>query len=111
MKGVGAAGKLLMTNHDGDLVAAGIPASIFIAYTSELANSAMRDRERKLEALGQAFDAELAVLKQADAGHRLRQAFGAPLSDAIMMSNSLEMLEAPETLGAPILDGPETCVG
>lgn len=77
MKGVGAAGKLLMTNHDQ-------PEAVILSLQefrrlSELADSAMRDRARKLEELGQAFDAELAVLKQADAGNRLRQAFGAPL--------------------------------
>lgn len=47
---------------------------------SHLAESALRDQERKLQALGQAFDAELAVLKQTDAGSRLRQAFDAPLA-------------------------------
>lgn len=45
---------------------------------TELAESARRDKERKLEALSQAFNADLAVLKQADAGRRLRQALGAP---------------------------------
>jgi PHD/YefM family antitoxin component YafN of YafNO toxin-antitoxin module len=78
MKGVGAAGKLLMTNHDQ-------PEAVILSLQefrrlTELAESALRDRERKLEGLSQAFDAELAVLRQADAGSRLRQAFGAPLA-------------------------------
>ena len=47
---------------------------------SALAESALRDKERKLAALSEAFDADLAVLKEADAGRRLRQAFGAPLA-------------------------------
>jgi hypothetical protein len=45
-----------------------------------LAESAQRDKQHKLEVLSQAFDAELAVLRQADAADRLRQAFGAPLA-------------------------------
>lgn len=78
MKGVGAAGKLLMTNHDE-------PEAVILSLQefrrlSELAESALRDQERKLQALSQAFDADLAVLQQADAGSRLRQAFGAPLA-------------------------------
>lgn len=78
MKGVGAAGKLLMTNHDQ-------PEAVILSLQefrrlSDLAESALRDQERKLQALSQAFDADLAVLKQADAGSRLRQAFGAPLA-------------------------------
>lgn len=77
MKGVGAAGTLLMTNHDQ-------PEAVILSLQefrrlSELAESALRDQERKLQALSQAFDADLAVLKQADAGSRLRLAFGAPL--------------------------------
>ena len=78
MKSVGAAGKLLMTNHDQ-------PEAVILSLQefqrlTELAESALRDKQRKLEALGEAFDAELAVLRQADAGGRLRQAFGAPLA-------------------------------
>jgi PHD/YefM family antitoxin component YafN of YafNO toxin-antitoxin module len=78
MKGVGAAGKLLMTNHDQ-------PEAVILSLQefrrlSELADSALRDKERQLEQLSQAFDADLAVLKQAGAGGRLRKAFGAPLA-------------------------------
>lgn len=78
MKGVGAAGKLLMTNHDR-------PEAVILSLQefrrlTELADSALRDKEHKLEKLSQAFDAELAVLRQADASSRLRQAFGAPLA-------------------------------
>lgn len=77
MKDVGAAGKLLMTNHDR-------PEAVILSVQefrrlNELAESALRDQARRLQALSQAFDAELAVLKQADAGDRLRQAFDAPL--------------------------------
>jgi PHD/YefM family antitoxin component YafN of YafNO toxin-antitoxin module len=73
MKGVGAAGKLLMTNHDQ-------PEAVILSLAeyrrlSELAESAQREKQHKLEQLSQAFDAELAVLRQADAGSRLRQAF------------------------------------
>lgn len=75
MKGVDVAGKLLMTNHDQ-------PEAVILSLQefrrlSELADSALREQQRKLQALSQAFDADLAVLKQADAGRRLRQAFGA----------------------------------
>lgn len=78
MKGVGAAGTLLMTNHDQpEAVILSLPE---FRRLSELAESALRDKERKLEELSQAFDADLAVLKQADASRRLRQAFGAPLA-------------------------------
>ena len=78
MKSVGAAGKLLMTNHDQ-------PEAVILSLQeysllAELAESALRVKQSKLEALSQAFDAELAVLKHADAGDRLRQAFGAPLA-------------------------------
>jgi PHD/YefM family antitoxin component YafN of YafNO toxin-antitoxin module len=78
MKDVGAAGKLLMTNHDR-------PEAVILSLQefhrlTELAESAQRDKAQKLEAMGRAFDADLAVLKQADAGRRLRQAFGAPLA-------------------------------
>jgi PHD/YefM family antitoxin component YafN of YafNO toxin-antitoxin module len=78
MKGVGAAGKLLMTNHDQ-------PEAVILSLQefrrlTELADSAQRDKAQQLEKLSQAFDADLAVLQQADAGKRLRQAFGAPLA-------------------------------
>jgi PHD/YefM family antitoxin component YafN of YafNO toxin-antitoxin module len=78
MKCVDAAGKLLMTNHDR-------PEAVILSLQefellTELAESAQRDKQHKLEALSQAFDAELAVLRQADAADRLRQAFGAPLA-------------------------------
>ena len=78
MKGVSAAGKLLMTNHDQ-------PEAVILSLQefrrlTELAESALRDKEHKLERLSQAFDAELAVLKRADASSRLRRAFGAPLA-------------------------------
>ena len=78
MKGVGAAGTLLMTNHDQ-------PEAVILSLQefrrlTELAESALRDKAHKLETLSQAFDADLAALRQADAGGRLRQAFGAPLA-------------------------------
>ena len=78
MKSVGAAGKLLMTNHDR-------PEAVILSLQeyrllTELAESALRANQHKLRALTQAFDADLAVLKHADAGIRLRQAFGAPLA-------------------------------
>lgn len=78
MRGLGAAGKLLMTNHDQpEAVILSVPE---FRRLTELAESALREQERKLDALTQAFDAELAVLQQADAGSRLRQAFDAPLA-------------------------------
>jgi PHD/YefM family antitoxin component YafN of YafNO toxin-antitoxin module len=78
MKGVGAAGTLLMTNHDRpEAVILSLPE---FQRLTELAESALRDQERKLEELSRAFDADLAVLKRADAGRRLKQAFGAPLA-------------------------------
>ena len=78
MKSVGAAGKLLMTNHDQ-------PEAVILSLQeyrllTELADTARRDQQQRLDKLSQAFDAELAVLRQADAGDRLRQAFGAPLA-------------------------------
>ncbi len=78
MKCVGAAGKLLMTNHDR-------PEAVILSLQefellTELAESALRDKQHKLEVLSQAFDDELAVLRQADAADRLRQAFDAPLA-------------------------------
>jgi PHD/YefM family antitoxin component YafN of YafNO toxin-antitoxin module len=78
MQGVDAAGKLLMTNHDR-------PEAVILSLAefrrlSALAESALRDREQQLARLSQAFDDELAVLRQADAGRRLRKAFDAPLA-------------------------------
>lgn len=78
MKGVGEAGTLLITNHDR-------PEAVIVSLPeyrrlTELAASAEREQQHKLQALSQAFDAELAMLRQADAGDRLRQAFGAPLA-------------------------------
>ncbi|WP_088278787.1 hypothetical protein [Ideonella sp. A 288] len=76
MRSVDAAGKLLMTNHDQ-------PEAVILSLRefrvlTELAERTQRDNQGKLERLSQAFDAELAVLKQADAGDRLRAAFDAP---------------------------------
>ena len=77
MKSVGAVGQLLMTNHDR-------PEAVILSLQAyrlltEQAERAQREQQSKLAALTQAFDAELAVLQQADAGDRLRKAFGAPL--------------------------------
>ncbi len=47
---------------------------------TDLAASAQRDNQNKLERLTRAFDAELAVLQQPDASQRLRDAFSAPLA-------------------------------
>lgn len=78
MKGVDTAGKLLMTNHDR-------PEAVILSLQefrrlSALADSALRDQARQLDQLSQAFDADLAVLKRADAGRRVRKAFAAPLA-------------------------------
>ena len=78
MRSVDAAGELLMTNHDQ-------PEAVILslqAYRqlSELAARAQRDSQHNLERLSRAFDAELAVLKETDAGDRLRGAFAAPLA-------------------------------
>lgn len=77
MKSVDAAGKLLMTNHDR-------PEAVILSpqefqRLSDLAESALRDKQRLLDELAQAFDAELAVLQQQGAAQRLRQAFAAPV--------------------------------
>lgn len=78
MRSVDAAGKLLMTNHNQ-------PEAVILslqAYQqlSDLAERAQRDSQDQLDRLSRAFDAELAVLQQADAGDRLREAFAAPLA-------------------------------
>jgi PHD/YefM family antitoxin component YafN of YafNO toxin-antitoxin module len=78
MRTVDAAGKVLMTNHDQ-------PEAVILSLReyrlfAELAERVQRDNRSKLERLSRAFDAELAVLKQPDAGDRLREAFGAPLA-------------------------------
>jgi len=78
MRSVDAAGKLLMTNHDQ-------PEAVILSLReyrllTELAERTQRENQGKLERLSRAFDAELAVLQQPDAGDRLRQAFGAPLA-------------------------------
>ena len=44
-----------------------------------LQRSTVRGQKRPTST-GEAFDAELAMLRKADAGDRLRQAFGAPLA-------------------------------
>ncbi len=78
MRSVDAAGKLLMTNHDQ-------PEAVILSLQAyrqltELAGRAQRDNQDKLDRLSRAFDAELAVLQQPDAGDRLRDAFAAPLA-------------------------------
>ena len=78
MRSVDAAGTLLMTNHDQ-------PEAVILSLheyrlLAELAGRAERHNQDKLQRLSQAFDAELAVLQQPDAGSRLRDAFDAPLA-------------------------------
>ena len=78
MKTVDAAGTVLMTNHDQ-------PEAVILSLQAyrqltDMAARAQRDSQNKLERLSRAFDAELAVLKQPDAGDSLRGAFGAPLA-------------------------------
>jgi PHD/YefM family antitoxin component YafN of YafNO toxin-antitoxin module len=78
MGAVDAAGKVLMTRHER-------PEAVILSLReysllTELAGRTQRDDQSKLEQLALAFDAELAVLQQPDAGDRLRQAFGAPLA-------------------------------
>jgi len=78
MKSVDAAGTVLMTNHDR-------PEAVILSLQSYQRLSALAERaqdtdQRRLQALSQAFDEELSVLKTADAGERLRQAFGQPLA-------------------------------
>jgi PHD/YefM family antitoxin component YafN of YafNO toxin-antitoxin module len=77
MRSVDAAGRLLMTNHDQ-------PEAVILSLQefrllTDLAGRAQRESQNKLERLTRAFDAELAVLQQPDAGDRLRDAFAAPL--------------------------------
>ena len=78
MRHVDAAGKVVMTNHDK-------PEAVILSLReyrllTELARRAQRDNQARLDRLSQAFDAELAVLKQDGAGDRLRLAFGEPLA-------------------------------
>lgn len=78
MRTVDAVGKVLVTNHDQ-------PQAVILSMPeyrrlTEQAERGQRDNMHKLERMRQAFDAELAVLKQPDAGDRLREAFGAPLA-------------------------------
>ena len=78
MRTVEAVGKLLVTNHDE-------PEAVILSLREYrqltlLAQQVQRDNANRLEQLTRAFDAELAVLKQPDAGDRLRGAFGAPLA-------------------------------
>ncbi len=77
MRSVDAAGQVLMTNHEQ-------PEAVILSMQqyrqlTELAHSAQRDNQQKLERLSHAFDAELAALQQPDAADRLRGAFDAPL--------------------------------
>jgi PHD/YefM family antitoxin component YafN of YafNO toxin-antitoxin module len=72
MNVVDASGKVLMTNHDR-------PEAVIMSLReyrllTELAERVQRDDQSKLEQLTSAFDAELAVLRQPDAGDRLRRA-------------------------------------
>lgn len=78
MKSVDAEGKVLMTNHDR-------PEAVILSLQAYQHLSALAERvqdadQRRLQALSQAFDQELSVLKAADAGDRLREAFGRPLA-------------------------------
>ena len=78
MRAVDAVGKVLVTNHDE-------PEAVILSMREYrqltlLAEQVQRDNANKLEQLTHAFDAELAVLKQSDAGDQLRGAFGAPLA-------------------------------
>lgn len=78
MNVVDATGTVLMTNHDR-------PEAVIMSLNefrtlTERAERVLRDEQLKLDQLTRAFDAELSALKQADAGDRLRQAFGAPLA-------------------------------
>jgi PHD/YefM family antitoxin component YafN of YafNO toxin-antitoxin module len=75
---VDAEGKVLMTNHDQ-------PEALIMSLReyrrlTDLAQRVERDQQLGLEQRTRAFDAELEVLKQPDAGDRLRQAFGAALA-------------------------------
>lgn len=78
MRTVAASGKVLMTNHEQpEAVILSLPEYRLLA---EAAERAQRDNEHKLAQLRRAFDADLDVLRQADAGDRLRQAFDTPLA-------------------------------
>ncbi len=77
MRCVDSTGRLLMTNHDQ-------PEAVILSLqeyrlVTEQAARAQRDSQDKLDSLSRAFDGELAVLQQPDAGERLRSAFDAPL--------------------------------
>ena len=77
MRSVDSTGRLLMTNHDQ-------PEAVILSLQeyrllTEQAARAQRDSQDKLDSLSRAFDGELAVLQQPDAGERLRSAFDAPL--------------------------------
>lgn len=77
MRSVGTTGRLVMTNHDQ-------PEAVILSLAAfsrltEQASRAAREDQQKLERLSRAFDDELAVLRQADAGKRLREAFATPL--------------------------------
>ncbi len=78
MNVVEAAGQVLMTNHDR-------PEAVIMSLReyralAERAGRAERDEQNRLEQLTRAFDADLAVLRQPDAGSRLRQAYSVPLA-------------------------------
>ena len=78
MNAVDATGKVLMTRHER-------PEAVILSLReysllTELAGRVQRDDQSRLEQLTRAFDAELGVLQQPDAGDRLRQAFGTPLA-------------------------------
>jgi PHD/YefM family antitoxin component YafN of YafNO toxin-antitoxin module len=78
MRTVDAAGQVLMTNHDQpEAVILSLPEYRLL---TELAGRVQRENQSKLERLSRAFDAELALLRQPDAGDRLRKAFAAPLA-------------------------------
>ena len=77
MRCVGSTGRLLMTNHDQR--EAVILSLQEYRLLTEQAARAQRDSQDKLDSLSRAFDGELAVLQQPDAGERLRSAFDAPL--------------------------------
>lgn len=77
MRQVGTMGQLLMTNHEQ-------PEAVILSLAAyrqltEQAGRAAREDEQRLQRLSQAFDDELAALRQPDAAERLREAFGKPL--------------------------------
>ena len=77
MRCVDSTGRLLMTNHDQS--EAVILSLQEYRLLTEKAARAQRDSQDKLDSLSRAFDGELAVLQQPDAGERLRSAFDSPL--------------------------------